>query len=419
MNHNQDFPESEKVVRVSPSSELIDVITPDEDVVDLPSDSSLSSDTKNDDNDSLQPNSSQSSSGVSKTSHQSNFRSQYPSISIVVVIIGILPAAVGVFLVWINRLVCSRFAKKNKRLTSSSPSDSSSNCGDSSSRFFEMQSRDSNHSDSPSDSNNMMMARGVFLYNNQDTSKETITIQLPLNIIQGDKHGNHRSISKNRNHHVHMNVINNSSNNDRERHTNTWSSCPPPLLVKGRRRKEIVAHILAQSQENNEDDFQLQENWLTGKSLTYNRLPLKRDYHNDLSDGHSHPKLQVCRQNLELIKILGEGNFGQVWKGRKTTESNDLNSLCPAQTSSLVAVKMTKINSSPQDQQELLKEIDIMIRLFSVPSSSSSSTTGLATGLSSHANVVSLLGYCVETGESISLLLSFAFDDLKVPNCHL
>jgi hypothetical protein len=323
------------------------------------------------------------------------------------VIIGIAPAAVGVFLVWINRVVCSRIIKKKKRLASS-PSDTSSTCGDSS-HFFEMQSRSSNHSSYPTSDQ-----RGALFYNNNnlDASKQTITIQLPLNIIQeNDKHGKH-SHSRSR-HHAHVMINNNSSiNNDRERNMNSWreQSCPP-LFVKGRRRKEIVAHILAQSQE---DDDPLHD-W--GRK-SHQFLSVKHDYHNDLSGRHSHPKLQVCRQNLELIKILGEGNFGQVWKGRILTETNDLNIGCQSHKSSLVAVKMNKINSSQEDQQELLKEIDLMIRLFSLPpppssnpAQSSTSGSSSTTVLTSHTNVVSLIGYCTETGESIVLYYYLPFLD--------
>ena len=378
----EDFPEEEGIERVMHVS---------------PSESSHSGET----NDRQHDTTVQSDMNViqnqselsSKTSHQSNFRSQYPSISIVVVIIGIAPAAIGVFLVWINRVVCSRFSKKkNQRLTSSSssssPSDTSSTCEDSS-RFFEMQVRESSHSDQN------LVGRTVFHskqnhHHHQEASKETITIQLPLNIIQGDKHGNHHL---NRSH-AHV-VINRegSAMISPSRQAQQIPSSLPSLPVKGRRRAEIVAHIL-QNQERDQRKERIRKS-----------RQLSHDYRNDL-DGQSYPRLEVCRQNLLLIKILGEGNFGQVWKGQMTA-TNDLNSGSPSSSSSLVAVKMSKVNSSEEDQLELLREIEIMIKLFSSPSSTSQSST-----LLSHPNVVGLVGYCIEAGKFM-FCRKFEFKKMK------
>ncbi|CAG2110074.1 unnamed protein product [Medioppia subpectinata] len=82
--------------------------------------------------------------------------------------------------------------------------------------------------------------------------------------------------------------------------------------------------------------------------------------------------LEVSRKNLDMIEILGEGNFGQVWKARATQIKNN-------NKSQTVAIKTNKINTDEKDAEDLLKELDIMLQL------------------GNHPNVVKLLGCCTET----------------------
>ncbi|XP_054155025.1 tyrosine kinase receptor Cad96Ca-like [Oppia nitens] len=82
--------------------------------------------------------------------------------------------------------------------------------------------------------------------------------------------------------------------------------------------------------------------------------------------------MEVSRKCLEMIDILGEGNFGQVWKARVTQIKNG------HKNGQTVAVKTNKINTDETDAEDLLKELDIMLQL------------------GNHPNVVKLLGCCTE-----------------------
>lgn len=83
--------------------------------------------------------------------------------------------------------------------------------------------------------------------------------------------------------------------------------------------------------------------------------------------------LEIPKNRLEMIEILGEGNFGQVWKAKPCYVNSRNNE-------NYVAVKTNKINSTLEDQKEILKELDIMLQL------------------GTHPNVVRLLGCCTENG---------------------
>lgn len=78
------------------------------------------------------------------------------------------------------------------------------------------------------------------------------------------------------------------------------------------------------------------------------------------------------RSNIRLKSLLGEGNFGQVWKA----EADDLSGHFGA--TRIVAVKTIKVCST---QPSLKDEANIMRKL------------------GSHQNVVTLLGACVDTGK--------------------
>lgn len=77
------------------------------------------------------------------------------------------------------------------------------------------------------------------------------------------------------------------------------------------------------------------------------------------------------RNNLRFKNVLGEGNFGQVWKA----EADDL--IGHFGTTRIVAVKAERSNR----QGGLKEEAEIMRKL------------------GSHSNVVTLLGACIERGK--------------------
>ncbi|XP_035725424.1 serine-rich adhesin for platelets-like isoform X2 [Vespa mandarinia] len=78
------------------------------------------------------------------------------------------------------------------------------------------------------------------------------------------------------------------------------------------------------------------------------------------------------RDKLRLQTVLGQGNFGQVWKA----EADDLTG--HQGTTRLVAVKTVKEGASEREKEDLVRELEIMQQL------------------SSHPNVVTLLGCCTE-----------------------
>ncbi|XP_033335308.2 uncharacterized protein LOC117225703 [Megalopta genalis] len=78
------------------------------------------------------------------------------------------------------------------------------------------------------------------------------------------------------------------------------------------------------------------------------------------------------RDKLRLQTVLGQGNFGQVWKA----EADDLTG--HQGTTRLVAVKTVKEGASDREEEDLVRELEIMQQL------------------GSHPNVVTLLGCCTE-----------------------
>ncbi|XP_028982609.1 uncharacterized protein LOC107048207 [Diachasma alloeum] len=78
------------------------------------------------------------------------------------------------------------------------------------------------------------------------------------------------------------------------------------------------------------------------------------------------------RDKLRLQTVLGQGNFGQVWKA----EADDLTG--HQGTTRLVAVKTVKEGASAREKEDLVRELEIMQQL------------------GNHPNVVTLLGCCTE-----------------------
>jgi len=77
------------------------------------------------------------------------------------------------------------------------------------------------------------------------------------------------------------------------------------------------------------------------------------------------------RSSLRLQTVLGEGNFGKVWKA----EADDI---CGHEGTILVAVKTVKEKSAKQEIEDLIEEMKIMQEI------------------GSHPNVVTILGVCTE-----------------------
>ncbi|XP_015601901.1 uncharacterized protein LOC107270943 isoform X2 [Cephus cinctus] len=78
------------------------------------------------------------------------------------------------------------------------------------------------------------------------------------------------------------------------------------------------------------------------------------------------------RDKLRLQTVLGQGNFGQVWKA----EADDLTG--HQGTTRLVAVKTVKEGASAREKEDLVRELEIMQQL------------------GNHPNVVTLLGCCTD-----------------------
>lgn len=93
------------------------------------------------------------------------------------------------------------------------------------------------------------------------------------------------------------------------------------------------------------------------------------------------------RTNLRFKSLLGEGNFGQVWKAEADNLAGHLG------TTRIVAVKTERANNG---QGGLKAECEIMRKL------------------GSHSNVVTLLGACVEQGMKMKLLATMGGGTWKV-----
>lgn len=109
------------------------------------------------------------------------------------------------------------------------------------------------------------------------------------------------------------------------------------------------------------------QNAMTHRSLP--ALPAPVGIHQTIQSKHSLGPWEFPRSHLLLTEIIGEGNFGQVWKA----EARHLNGV-PGVV--IVAVKTVKGNVSQRERLELLKESQIMQKL------------------GRHPNVVTLLGCC-------------------------
>ncbi|XP_067121910.1 tyrosine kinase receptor Cad96Ca-like [Centruroides vittatus] len=114
--------------------------------------------------------------------------------------------------------------------------------------------------------------------------------------------------------------------------------------------------------------------------VSKDQTPDKYDY-SSVETNWKRISLEYPRHNLDLLEILGEGNFGVVWKAEAVN-------ICESRHTAIVAVKTVKENAQYKERQELLRELSIMQRF------------------DHHPNVVKLLGCCTET-EPYFLIMEF------------
>ncbi|XP_053209123.1 dual specificity protein kinase shkD-like isoform X2 [Panonychus citri] len=108
----------------------------------------------------------------------------------------------------------------------------------------------------------------------------------------------------------------------------------------------------------------------------------------NLSNNKIFDEWEYPRSKLRVIDILGEGFFGRVWK----CEAFDIKS---REGASIVAVKALKEGVSVKERLDLDNELTIMKKL------------------STHPNVVSLLGCCTEKEPKFLILEYVPFDSLQ------
>lgn len=92
---------------------------------------------------------------------------------------------------------------------------------------------------------------------------------------------------------------------------------------------------------------------------------------------------EFSRSKLRFVSVLGEGNFGVVWKA----EARGFGDFAAGEV--LVAVKMVKDNAGPKEKCDLLRELSVMQQL------------------GPHQNVVSLLGCCTQTAEPHLVIMEY------------
>ncbi|XP_057296646.1 uncharacterized protein LOC130625556 isoform X2 [Hydractinia symbiolongicarpus] len=112
------------------------------------------------------------------------------------------------------------------------------------------------------------------------------------------------------------------------------------------------------------------------------------------------PKFEFPRHNIYLLKVLGEGTFGQVWmasaaglewfrpRANKTKKSAIKKALSTRRSKKVVAVKTLKGNATDAEYKDLANELKLLIHI------------------GEHRNIVNLLGACTK-GEDLLVLLEY------------
>ncbi|MFH4974747.1 hypothetical protein AB6A40_001456 [Gnathostoma spinigerum] len=125
---------------------------------------------------------------------------------------------------------------------------------------------------------------------------------------------------------------------------------PPELMVKWPRRDELVS-------ENSE-----------GNSNEKSSDDMPQSSSSELLTPGGHSLISVDRSNVTLDELLGDGQFGNVYRGTYSPKGG---------SPRMVAIKVCKIESDPSDMQSFLEEACVMRRFH-------------------HTHIIRLLGICME-----------------------
>jgi len=119
----------------------------------------------------------------------------------------------------------------------------------------------------------------------------------------------------------------------------------------------------------------------TGLDLDINDNESETDHRiESVKESLSNSAWQFSRQNLRLLTVLGEGNFGRVWKAEAQDIAGYSGTL-------VVAVKTSKENAPEKEKSDLIQEMKIMQQIGGT-----------------HPNIVTLLGICTDKDPCLLIL---------------